>query len=172
MNAPVNFHSHTLEKILEHAFLADIGKSLWASEVYDFEVLYSEVDDSGYDLVIEARGIVRHIQLKTKVADGKRARINVHTKLIAKPSACVIVMGYNPQNLVIGNYHYFGGDAGKPMPNLGERVVRHSRANAKGEKAIRPNLRNVPQGWFEKIGSTEELCCRLFGSQTACSSDG
>jgi hypothetical protein len=168
MNAPANIYSHTLEKILEHTFLANIGRSLWNIGLYDFEVLHSEVDDSGYDLVIEVCAIVRHIQLKSKVAGGKRARINVHKKLLLKPSACVIIMEYDPATLEVQTYRYFGGEAGEPMADLGERVVKHSRANAQGVKAVRPNLRNIPHGWFEEIGGTQELCSRLFGKQTTC----
>lgn len=162
MNAPANIYSHSLEKILEHAFLAEIGRTLWNAGIHDFEVLHSEVDDGGYDLVIEACGIVRHIQLKTKIIGGKRARINVHSKLAAKPSGCVIIMEYEPETLAIEAYRYFGGDAGNAMPDLGDRAVKHSRANAQGIKAIRPNLRNVPQGWFDDICDAQELCSRLF----------
>ncbi|SIN65686.1 hypothetical protein SAMN02745824_1534 [Parasphingorhabdus marina DSM 22363] len=162
MNAPTNIYSHRLEKILEHEFLAGIGKCLWNRGIHDFEVLHSEIDDNGYDLIIEACGKVRHIQLKSKITGGRRAQINVHNKLLDKPSACVIIMEYDPATLAVKSYRFFGSEAGVKIPDIGERVVKHSRANAKGLKAIRPNLRNVPQSWFEEISNSEELCCRLF----------
>ncbi len=164
MNAPANIYSHRLEKILEHEFLAGIGKCLWNRGIHDFEVLHSEIDDNGYDLIIEACGIVRHIQLKSKITGGRRTQINVHKKLLTKPSACVIIMEYDPATLEIGTYRFFGSEAGMQMPDLGDRVVKHSRANAKGVKAVRPNLCNVPQRRFKEISNREELCCRLFGN--------
>ena len=163
MNAPANIYSRKLEKILEHEFLASVGKFLWNRGIHDFEVLHSEVDDSGYDLVIDARGVVRHIQLKTKIVGGSRAKINVHKKLLTKPSACVIILEYDPATLAVETYRFFGSQAGTKIPGLGKDPVKHSRANAQGVKAVRPNLCNVPQGRFEEISNKEELCCKLFG---------
>src|SRR6476620_10460783 len=63
--------SSCLEKVLEHRFLAELTSALWLGGVRDFEVLRSDVDSHGYDLVIEANGILRHIQLKAMVCGGK-----------------------------------------------------------------------------------------------------
>jgi len=170
MKQQISLASHTLESILEHRFLADCGSILWSQEIYDFEVLHAESDNAGYDIVIEAKGVVRHIQLKSMVSDGRRSRINIHHALSSKPSGCVVWIIYELDCLSVQQYLWFGGKAGEPLPDIGDRVVKHSRANAKGVKAVRPALRNVPKGRFEKIGTIEELIVRLFGIDLADSS--
>ena len=163
MKQQINLASHTLESILEHRFLADCGSILWSMGIYDFEVLHAESDNAGYDIVIEVSGFVRHIQLKSMVKGGTRSRINIHRTLSNKPSGCVIWIIYNLEDLSVQEYFWFGGQAGEPLPDIGDRVVKHSRANAKGVKAVRPALRNVPKGWFDNVGTMEELITLLFG---------
>jgi hypothetical protein len=46
------------------------------------------------------------------------------------------------------------------------RVARHTKANAEGKKAERPDHRIVPRGRFEKLGSLNEVLERLFGPLT------
>ena len=65
--------SSCLEKVLEHRFVAELTTCLWLAGCRDVEVLRSEVDAHGYDLVVEARGILRHIQLKSMVRGGQEA---------------------------------------------------------------------------------------------------
>jgi hypothetical protein len=52
----------------------------------DFEILRSEVDSHGYDLVIEASRNICHIQLKALRNGGKRSDVALSTRLAAKPS--------------------------------------------------------------------------------------
>lgn len=167
MKHQVSLASHTLESVIEHRFLADCGSALWSKGICNFEVLHAESDNAGYDLVIEANGVVRHIQLKSMVSGGRRSRINVHQTLGNKPSGCVIWIVYDLDNLSPSQYLWFGGEAGKPLPDLGDRAVKHSRANADGVKVVRPALRNIPKGWFEKVETIEELIERLFGAAYA-----
>lgn len=162
MKHQISLASHTLESILEHRFLADCGSILWSRGIYDFEVLHAESDNAGYDLVIEANGFVRHIQLKSMVTGGTRSRINVHRALANKPSGCVIWIIYNLEDLSAQQFLWFGGKAGESLPDIGDRSVKHSRANSDGVKAIRPALRNIPKGWFDKVATMEELVAMLF----------
>jgi hypothetical protein len=69
------------EMLMEHLLVSEIMKFLWLRGVSDFEVLKPEVDDSGYDLVLEIRGMVRHVQLKSSFDDAKTASVNVSIKL-------------------------------------------------------------------------------------------
>ena len=39
-------------------------KHLWKRGDWRLEILKPQVDDSGYDLVLEANSIIRHVQLK------------------------------------------------------------------------------------------------------------
>jgi hypothetical protein len=47
------------EVVLEHLLVGALMRELWLSGVRRIEVLKPQVDDSGYDLVLEAKGIDR-----------------------------------------------------------------------------------------------------------------
>src|SRR3984885_10705828 len=89
-------HSTLRERIVEHVFVGDILRRLWQLGVTDVEVLRSEFDAGGYDLVMSYRKIVRHIQFKTVTVDGKADNIKVSLKLVEKPSGCVIWIVVTP----------------------------------------------------------------------------
>jgi hypothetical protein len=57
-------HSSLRERIIEHIFVGDALREWWRDGVIDVEVLRSEFDAHGYDLVMSRGRIVRHIQLK------------------------------------------------------------------------------------------------------------
>ena len=61
------------EQLVEHVFLSEVLQEVWYSFGKTVEVLRSEVDASGYDLVFECNGILRHVQLKTSKSDAKTA---------------------------------------------------------------------------------------------------
>jgi hypothetical protein len=155
--------SSTREKILEHAFIAGVTSELWRRELFDFSVSHSEVDNSGYDLIIEANGVTRHIQLKAMQAAGARRDFGLQMRLGAKPSGCAILMLHDPVNLNIEGYRLFAGAPGEPLPDLGDRIVRHSKGNALGEKLERPALRNVPIARFVPVSGLVALVDALFG---------
>jgi hypothetical protein len=155
-------HASTLEKVLEYRFLAVLSTELFARG-HDFEVLRGDTDLAGHDLVIEAGGILRHIQLKAMIAGGKRAHVGINMKLARKSSGCVIWMSYNPATLELGPWRWFGGEPGAALPPLEDRIVRHSKGNALGQKTLRLGHRLVPIGGFERITSIAELTDRLFG---------
>jgi hypothetical protein len=77
-------HSTLRERIVEHVFVGDALRWLWQHRVTDVEVLRSEFDAGGYDLVMSYRKIVRHIQFKTTMVNGKAARIKASLKLISR----------------------------------------------------------------------------------------
>lgn len=95
-------HSVLREKALEHIFLSELSKALLLDLSVPFEVLRSEFDANGYDIVVEARGIVRHIQLKLTRVGGKRRNVDINLALADKPSGCVVWMMADPATLTIG----------------------------------------------------------------------
>lgn len=159
----LSLRSSTREKVLEHRFLAEVCSELWCLQCFDFTVARGEVDDAGFDLVFEVGGLIRHVQLKARHAEGKAARYAVQSALARKPSACVVVMVHDPRTLAIDHFRFFGGEPGKPLPDMGERAVKHTKGDAQGEKAIRPGLRNVPLGEFERVQDAAGLVALLFG---------
>ena len=150
------------EKVLEYRFLAELTSFLLLRGI-PFDVLRGDVDAQGYDLVIEAAAIVRHIQLKAMHASGKRADVSVNLNLMVKPSGCIIWMCYNSATLVIDPFRWFGSSRGAPLPDPGDRMARHSKGNTDGTKLPRGDHRLIPRGQFALITSIEALVERLFG---------
>jgi hypothetical protein len=50
------------EQALGHLLLGELLAEMWRRNRRDIEVLKAEVDRGGYDLVLEANGLVRHVQ--------------------------------------------------------------------------------------------------------------
>lgn len=161
-----HFINSTLrERIVEHVFVGEALRRLWQRDVTDVEVLRSEFDAGGYDLVMSLRKIVRHIQFKTTVVGGKATSTKISLKLLEKPSGCVVWIIVTSK-LELQSYLWFGGSPGNPLPDiLGMKPAKHTKANAQGVKAERPNHRLVRRSQFEKLDTLDRVLERLFGSR-------
>lgn len=161
---------HTLnssyrELLVEHLLIGEIMRRLWLRGITQFEILQPEVDDCGYDLALEANGVVRHIQLKSSFVGAATGQVKASWKLAQKPSACVIWVLFDPKTLGLGPFRWFGGPPGEPIPNIaGFKIAKHTRANSKGVKKERPNQRSIPRSRFEEISDLDMLVIRLFGA--------
>lgn len=151
------------EQALSHLLLWQLSAARWRSGRLDLEVLKSEVDRGGYDIVLEAAGIIRHVQLKSSIAGSKVRDVSVSTRLSDKPSGCVIWLEVNRATLEIERYFWFGGAPRSKLPELGSRISKHSRANSTGTKAERPLHRQISKSCFEPLSNAAELIVRLFG---------
>ncbi|MBD9397843.1 hypothetical protein [Pseudomonas sp. PDM11] len=153
------------EKLIEHLFVGEMLKLSWLKYGATLEVSHSLLDRSGHDIVLEANGIVRHIQLKTSAISAATSSQNTHLDLARKPSGCVIWIQFDPNTMALGPFLFFGGLPGEPLADLqGFRVGRHTKANVAGIKTDRPNIRVVPRASFVRIDSIEALYAELFGS--------
>jgi hypothetical protein len=160
-----NLYSSYREALLEHLFAAEIMKHLWLRGNTRIETLKPQVDDSGYDLVLEGNGVVRHLQLKSSHLGSSTANAKISLHLAKKPSGCVIWLWFDPGTLQLGPFLYFGGPPGSPLPNISSfPVAKHTKGNAQGEKLLRPNLRIVPKGSFEELLTIEAVVRKLFGA--------
>ena len=153
------------EALLEHLFSGEVMKRLWLRGDWRLEVLKPQVDDSGYDLVLEANGVVRHVQLKASFRGSKVREAKVNAQLAAKPSGCVVFVRFDKDTLDLGPFAFFGGAPGKPLPDVsGMKVGRHTKGNAQGVKAERANIRDVQLSRFEKLADIDAVVARLFGA--------
>jgi hypothetical protein len=152
------------EALLEHLFAGEIMKRLWLRGEWRLEVLKPQVDDGGYDLVLEANGITRHVQLKASFRGSTVREAKVNALLAEKPSGCVVFLWFDQDTLDLGPFAFLGGSPGAPLTLTGMKVGRHTKANAKGVKALRPNIRSVPLSKFEKVADVDGLVLRLFGA--------
>lgn len=152
------------ESIIEHIFIGECLRRLWQLGIRDMLVLRADVDAGGYDLVFERGPIVRHIQLKASFNSSSVRRQPINALLCAKPSGCLVWIGFDRETMLLGPYHWFGGEPGKPCPDLsGFRKARRTTANAHGVKPLRANTYEVPLSRCTKLDTIDELLFRLFG---------
>ena len=158
-----SFDSSLREQALGHLFLGQLLAFMWRNGGRDIEVLKSEVDRGGYDVVLESNGIIRHIQLKSSFRGSKVREVDVSTKLLRKPGGCILWLEFDRESLAIERFYWFGGKAGDGLPDLGLRVSRHSKGNSKGEKNERLGHRVVAKGDFQMLADIRDVVEMLFG---------
>ncbi len=162
------------EQLVEHVFISDLLQEAWFRYGAAIEVLHSEVDSSGYDVVLECNGIVRHVQLKTSEAGSRTAKQLLNVALATKPSGCVIwIVREDDQatRRMRFRYRFFGAGPGQPLPSIAELpVAKHAKANAQGVKTLRPAIRVLARARFEEVEDAAGLLRRLFA--LPCSSHG
>lgn len=152
------------EALLEHLFVSAILKHLWQNGPIAAEVMKPQVDDAGYDIVIEVNSVLRHIQLKSSFTGATTSSQKVHLKLGEKTSGCVIWIRFNKETLELGPFLWFGGEPGKPLPDISNfKVARHTKGDATGRKAERQTMRVVTKGKFTEIKTIADLVAVLFG---------
>lgn len=161
-------HSQFYENLVEHAFLSELLQEVWFQRHQIVEVLRAETDAFGYDLVLSCGGVTRHVQLKTSEAASKTSGQKVHEGLAEKSSGCVIwLRRTDPQQCgerIAFEYWFFGSAPGTPLQSLDSyRMARHTKGNKEGVKAVRPSIRVIPKGSFQKLSSISELIALLFG---------
>lgn len=154
------------EQLVEHVFIADVLQEAWYRFGKTVEVLRSEVDASGYDVVFECNGVLRHVQLKTSMPN-KKGPQPVNVALAKKPSGCVVWLVRHEDRETCRmrlSFRFFGGDPGQPLPSLaGFALGRRPTPNKEGIKPLRQSIRKVPYGQFVNVPSTAALVERLFG---------
>ena len=161
-------HSSYREKLIEHLFVGELLKLSWQNGDCALEVGKPEVDNSGYDIIIEANQIVRHVQLKASYIGSTTSRQKVHLKLADKPSGCVVWIHFDENTLNLGPFYFFGGDPGQPLPPIHEaKIARHTKGDQYGHKAERPNIRYLNKGSFTKYETIQEIYKVLFGGSNA-----
>ncbi len=119
--------SSARENLIDHVFLGELLRGLWRKNIRDLEVLRPEVDNGGYDLALEFRGLTRHVQLKSSYQGARRADVTASVKLLERPSACILWIFFEPETLSLGPFLWFGGAPGERMPALGETIARHTK---------------------------------------------
>lgn len=151
------------EAVLESLFVGELLRTLWLRGVHA-EVLRPSVDDAGYDIVVDANGVLRHIQLKASFSGAATDRQKVHQHLRLKPSGCVVWLRFEESTLRFTEYLWFGGLPGEPLPDLsGFPAATHTKPNSAGVKTPRPRLRVVPGREFESVPTITHLGHKLFG---------
>ena len=160
-------YSQLRESITTHAFLAAIGTEIWRRGHFDAEILRSEFDAGGHDLVITVNGVTRHIQLKATNLSGKRTSWDASRRLADQPSGCVVVLHVDDQSLQVHQYGLFAGPPGCPLPDpTGARGSKSAKGGTMGQRAARSDRWEVPKGRFDLHEQVAELYDALFGPES------
>jgi hypothetical protein len=167
VDAALYLHSSARENVIEHLFIGELLRTLWCQGVYEVEVLRSEVDDCGYDLVVECRGVLRHIQLKSSHHLGHASRQTINAKIEKKIGGCVVWIMFDAKTLSLGPFRWLGSNPGGSSLSLGSKLGKHTKANSLGVKTERPNMRIVSKSGFAQLNSMDDLVEKLFGNGAA-----
>ncbi|HEX4145962.1 MAG TPA: hypothetical protein VHY91_20850 [Pirellulales bacterium] len=157
-------------QLVEHVFVSEVLQEVWYAFGQTVEVLRSEIDSSGHDVVFDCNGIVRHVQLKTSKGGAKASFQKVNTALEKKPGGCVVwAERAEVQHRLELSYRFFGGDPGRPISLDGLEVAKHTKRDAEGVQGLRPAIRVVPKNLFGDIIDIRELVEKLFGKNALAS---
>ena len=152
------------EYLLEHLLIGELLKYSWLHAGATLEVSQPSIDRSGHDVVLEANGVTRHLQLKSSSHVATTPAQKVHVGLGSKPSGCVVWTRFDPVTIKLGPFLFFGASPGLALPTLGAfKVAKHSKGNKDGIKMERPNLRVVRRSQFREIADIPSLYVALFG---------
>jgi len=150
------------ERLLDHRLVSDLAELMLRRGI-EMDVLRGEFDGHGHDVVFQAAGVIRHVQLKAMILGGKRSHVSINVRLRSQPSGCVVWMTYDPKTLKVVEYRWFGGEPGEPLPDIGDSITRHSKANMSLQKTQRVGHRDVAKSKFDRLTDLEALADRLFG---------
>ena len=158
-----NVHSSYREKLIEHLFIGELLKTSWQKHDCGLEVAKPEVDNAGYDVIVECYGVVRHIQLKASFIKSTTATQKMHVKLADKPSGCIVWIIFDEDTLLFDHFLVYAGKAGEPIPDITNlKIAKHSKGDKDGVKAERSNVRKVNKGQFQKVTNIDEVYELLF----------
>jgi hypothetical protein len=162
LNQASSHRSRDRENLVEHVFISEILQECWFVREQPIEILRSEVDAYGYDLVIECNSILRHVQLKATDSWTQPRKQTVNRFLEKKAGGCVVWVVVRREldaGRITLSYRYFGGKRPRDrMPSLGETPAINPRS-----KTLRSNMRLLDFRQFDPIPTTPALLDRMFG---------
>jgi len=153
------------ERMIEHLFLSRLLREAWSQRGTTIDVLRPEVDASGYDLLLEHRGMVRHVQLKASRKGSRTRYQTVHKGLAEKPGGCVLWIEFvddRHEEKMGLRYRFFGGTPTMSLDLSGFRIAKKTTHRADGVRGLRSNVRKVPRGRFRELRDISVVYDTLF----------
>ncbi len=157
--------SSYIENVLRHALVSNLSSLVWSRDPFAaLQVFNSEVDDSGFDIVLGLGTQVRYIQLKQAHEDKVPPHCSVRLSFSSLPGSCVVLMSHTLAELRLTKFRFFGGAPNETMSNIEAMRQPKSpgRRNAAGERKVRTNYREIPIKQFQGPLSASELLDVLF----------
>jgi hypothetical protein len=158
--------SSYVENVLVHRMVASLAGELWRRDPTEpLRIFNSEVDDSGFDLVLGCGTALRYIQVKQVHSLGATTKFSVRLDFTRMAGSCVVVVVHTEDELMIDHFLFYGGAVQEPMPSVEDNkpsLVPGKRDN-NGTRKTRQHYRDVKRNKFRGPLTTAELLDALFG---------
>ena len=86
-----NDASSLREQYLEYGFLGELCREMWKRGI-EMDILRSHTDRSGYDILLEANGVERHVQMKSSFVGAKTARASERERHPLRQASLTIIV--------------------------------------------------------------------------------
>ena len=159
--------SSYVENILIHRLVANLAGEMWRRDPSTpMHIFNSEVDESGFDLVLGCGDKLRYIQVKQVHLTGSASKFSVRLEFTRLLGSCVIVIVHTADELQVDHYLFYGGAADEPMPSVehNKPTVSPIKKDAEGKKKVRAHYRDIPRRRFQGPLDTPTLLDVLFRS--------
>ena len=111
--------SSYVENVLSHALVAELSSVLWQRDPFTpLQVFNSEVDDSGFDLVLTIGSQARYVQLKQAHDEKIPTHCSVRLSFSNLPGSCVVLMSHSLATLRLTQFRFYGS-----IPELSSNLV-------------------------------------------------
>ena len=150
--AAVQRYSHRVEAALKHAFLWRVYSELWRRDPSTRLLVFdSEIDDSGFDVVLTVGSYTRHLQLKCSIVGSKTQSVTLRQSLCDLQGGSVIWMEYDRSTLKVQKYHLFAySNPLEPLSFTKFPLAKTVRTNSTGFKKTRQAVHIVPKRAFRQ----------------------
>ena len=143
--------SSYVENVLVHRMVASLAGELWRRDpTIPLHIFNSEVDDSGFDLVLGCGTRLRYIQVKQVHAKGTASKFSVRLDFTRMPGSCVVVVVHTEDELLIDHFLFYGGAINEPMPSVEDNKPSTvpGRRDIEGKRKTRQHYRDVRRKKF------------------------
>lgn len=162
--------SSYVENVLVHRMVADLAGELWRRDpTLPLHIFNSEVDDSGFDLVLGCGTKLRYMQVKQVHMDGKASKFSVRLDFTRMPGSCVVVVVHTADELMVKHFLFYGGAVHEPMPSVEDNKQSKlpGKRDIDGNRKIRQHYRDLKRNKFKGPLTTKQLLDALFGMSQA-----
>jgi hypothetical protein len=157
--------SSYVENVLIHLLVGALAGELWKRDPSTpLNIFNSEVDDSGFDLVLACRQKLRYLQIKQVHQKGLASKFSIRQDFSLMAGSCVVVIVHTEDSLSIDHFLFYGGTVDEPMPPIdgNKPSIVPGRRDADGKRKVREHYRDLKRTQFKKMTSPAELLDALF----------
>ena len=158
--------SSYVENVLIHLLVGALASELWRRDPSTpLSIFNSEVDDSGFDLVLACRQKLRYLQIKQVHLEGRASKFSIRQDFSLMNGSCAVVIVHTEDSMSIDHSLFYGGEIDEAMPPIdgNKPSIVPGRRDANGNRKIRGHYRDIKRSQFKKMSTASELLDALFG---------